>query len=443
MFAVTAHWSVRRSFGRPRARAFHRPASAIFARILAVLFVFAAAPASAAAWKGVSVRFFPDGKRLIETYSNGTVRISSAADGEEIHRFEASAVSVNAAAISHDGARAATASSDGVVTIWSTSDWSKTLSLAVGKPVTDVVFSPDDKVIASASYPDHTIRLWDAATGGKLFEIKAHKKRVNKIVFSRDGKLLASASEDQSAKLWDASNGREIASFALPDTSDAARTIAISADSQVLAAGNGFRTYAWDIASKALKYKSSGGFYALAFSPDGKRLALGQRNGIVLVDAATGKFQSSYQPEMSDLGGNIISADVSPDWQWFALLSDRNGWLYVNKIAEADYQQSKVDEEGAAEDAPRRDPLCVGAPCKDAKLASKDGCITVSNSTDKPIFVVADFGFKERNSFYVRPGETAKFQRLNACAGLINDFKSIDMTFAKDADVPAQAQKPP
>ena len=442
MFGITARWSVRRSFGCPHARGFHRPASAIIARISTVLFVFAAVPASAA-WKGVSVKFFPDGKRVIETYANGAVRISSAPDGEEIHRFEASSVSVNAAAISHDGARAATASSDGVVTIWSTSDWSKTLSLGVGKPVTDVVFSPDDKVIASASYPDQTIRLWDAATGGKLFEIKAHDKRINKIVFSRDGKLLASASEDQSAKLWDARDGREIATFALTGTSDPARTIAISADSKVLAAGNGFRTYAWDIASKALKFTASGGFYALAFSPDGKRLALGERNGIVLVDAATGKFQSSYAPEINGLGGNIISADVSADWQWFALLSDRDGWLYVNRIAEADILQAKVDEEGAAEDAPRRDPLCLGAPCKDAKLGSRDGCITVSNSTDKPIFVVADFGVKKGDSFYVRPGETATFQRLNACAGLINDFKSIDMTFANDADVPAQARKPP
>jgi WD40 repeat protein len=49
---------------------------------------------------------------------------------------------------------------------------------------------------------DGTIRLWDGATGDALGVVPAHASAVYAIDFSPDGLSLASASEDAKAILW-------------------------------------------------------------------------------------------------------------------------------------------------------------------------------------------------------------------------------------------------
>src|SRR5207237_711015 len=83
--------------------------------------------------------------------------------------------------------------------------------------------------------------------------------------------------------------------------------MAISPDGKLLAAGSAFGdAYLWDIAGNKLRPKlspapgqelsSALAAFALAFSPDGKRLAAGTMRKVVVWTAATGKVERALKP---------------------------------------------------------------------------------------------------------------------------------------------------
>ncbi|MCS6938528.1 MAG: PQQ-binding-like beta-propeller repeat protein [Roseiflexus sp.] len=125
--------------------------------------------------------------------------------------------------------------------------------------IRSLAFAPSGTLLASGS-TDQTVRIWDAATGQLLATLSGHTGFIGGVAFSPDGATLASASRDGSVRLWDVASGREISGFS-------------------------FRT-ALDPATN-LRYWATG----VAFSPDGKALAVGSTEGVVyLIDAATGQL---------------------------------------------------------------------------------------------------------------------------------------------------------
>jgi hypothetical protein len=75
--------------------------------------------------------------------------------------------------------------------------------------VSDVTFSPDGKCFASAS-SDGTIRVCDVATGGELQVIRGHEGEVLSVDFNPDGKRIVSGSKDETIRIWDATTGIEV-----------------------------------------------------------------------------------------------------------------------------------------------------------------------------------------------------------------------------------------
>jgi WD40 repeat protein len=141
--------------------------------------------------------------------------------------------------------------------------------------VTAVCFSPDGQQLASAG-EDQTVRVWNAATYRMVATLSGHEDGVSDVCFSPDSRRLASSSWDRTVRTWNVAGEPFRAAFAVlpaPSTPALLGNLGVSTSSQLLMlGGHGHRAH------------------AVAFSPDGSRLAsAGSRNTGVVCDAATGR----------------------------------------------------------------------------------------------------------------------------------------------------------
>jgi hypothetical protein len=105
------------------------------------------------------------------------------------------------------------------------------------------------------------------------------------VAFAQTSRRLASGGEDKLARVWDIATGRSLHVYPHRDPIDA---VALSPDGAVLAVGDRAQTvHFWEVAT-GLSLGSVGPFasqvVSLAFSPSGKKLAVGHGAGLQLLD---------------------------------------------------------------------------------------------------------------------------------------------------------------
>jgi WD40 repeat protein/serine/threonine protein kinase len=164
--------------------------------------------------------------------------------------------------------------------------------------VHSVVFTPDGKSLLTAS-EDRTVRAWDAATFRQTAEIGAgeHANDVWCVDVSPDGTLVVTASADPFARLFDLRSGKPLRTFA-HDAGRGLQCAHFSPDNRfVVTTSQGDGTIrVWDVRSGSPLYEPRRFESADAkprtgrFSPDGRFLLAGARNGTIGVwDAVTGR----------------------------------------------------------------------------------------------------------------------------------------------------------
>jgi WD40 repeat protein len=162
-----------------------------------------------------------------------------------------------------------------------------------------LAFGPGGKALAAAG-KDGTVKVLALATGRARRALSGPCSALVFIRLSQDGKALLAVHEDGAVVWWDWATGKEIAALRAPAW---VGSVALSQDGKTLAVGasepvqgeekmaaRGVRLY--DAKSGKERTSLQGApdvVSGLAFSPDGKYLAVGGRSSVGLWDTATGR----------------------------------------------------------------------------------------------------------------------------------------------------------
>jgi RNA polymerase sigma factor (sigma-70 family) len=156
--------------------------------------------------------------------------------------------------------------------------------------VQDLVFSPDDKYLAGAS-TDGTACVYEVATGKRRHEFRnGDKLWVYSVAFSPDAKTLASGGRDGRIRFWDLDTAKEVGHI---DHALSPVALAYTPDGKRLASAGGSAVHVWDVAGGRPAFTAPGHhsrLEAVVHSPTAGLLATaGEDHVILLWDTATGK----------------------------------------------------------------------------------------------------------------------------------------------------------
>ena len=316
-----------------------------------------------------SLAFGSEGKTLITTGGDGTLRIWDVASGKEIRRLgpkpgpdaghgrEKMAQlfmfrignSFSTLVISQDRNLLASATGSRELSLWdlNTGQKLRTLEPATVGSWRPVVFSPDGKTLV-AEERSRGVSLFDVESAKELRQLyKLDRGNLAEFAvgrhlgaFSPDGKWISWVEQivrpprTIRVKVWEVKTGEKVREIALPAPPD---LLALSPDGKTVVMGSGRGIISlWDWAKEKevlqLDEPDKVRHPALAFSSDSKLLALWNGTTIRLLEAATGKEMKSFS-DKPELGGAAALRFVtfrnpqvvfSPDGSRLAIGGDGN-----------------------------------------------------------------------------------------------------------------------
>jgi WD40 repeat protein len=224
-----------------------------------------------------------------------------------------------------------------------------------------IAFSPDSTAVVSGSR-DSTLRVWDARTGAERLVMTGHTECVNALMFAPDGQTIVSASNDGTLRVWDVLSGTKLR--VIHADSGNLYCVAFSPDGATIASGASKGTIQlWSATSGSLQHALEGpgvGVLSFAFSPDGKSIVSCDMSCSAWIwDATTGIKKRSLRED-------VLRVAYSPNGKSVAL-SLRDG---TTRIRDANAHATTH----SSTDGHQRRIFCVSF--------SPDGMLIASGSRD-------------------------------------------------------------
>lgn len=236
--------------------------------------------------------FSRDGKILGTGFDINGVWMTDAANGSTLRQLH-NGFSSSQVAFSPDGETAATGNSDGTVRLWDIKTGGELTALEMPGTdwITSLAYDPSGKLLAASQWTDKgTVYILDIEAKTLVHTIVLNNFLGNikdPFQFSPDGKIMAAAIKEEYkhlVRLWTADGAMQLVDLSIPDDY---RDMDFSPDGELLAVASMKAVTIWDASTHTLLYTLDQEFNdddtdtvaELAFTPDGRHLAVARKDG--------------------------------------------------------------------------------------------------------------------------------------------------------------------
>jgi RNA polymerase sigma factor (sigma-70 family) len=275
-----------------------------------------------------ALAFTPDSKTLVTVNHDRVLRVWDATEGKELRAFPGCSTNIHALAVAPDGKSAAFVNAGTTLRI---------IDLATGKDrvplpghlggVNAAAVARDGHTILTAGIYD-SIYIWDTATGKQVRSLGGDRLWTSTLALAPDGRLLYSLSSYGKLLVWDTTTGKVQQRLAGEYDGSKVGITAVSGDGKLLAAMSKNGIVLIEAASGKPIRTAAGlegrSCHGAGFARDGRALVVwtGDQD-IFILDVATGKVLKRYPFAGDDEKRLSYAAALSPDGRLLAFGSQR------------------------------------------------------------------------------------------------------------------------
>ncbi|KAL6790916.1 hypothetical protein J3E68DRAFT_443164 [Trichoderma sp. SZMC 28012] len=280
------------------------------------------------------IAYSPDGKLMVSGHWDGKICLWDAITGVQRRVLEGHSGEVISVSFSPNSSLLVSACDNEIVRFWNVITGTEVAKYWRRHQVRLVAFMPDGKRIIFTE-PLGSIYLWD------IVQKKTVSKRYGDVTISPDGKRIACGEGDNSKNIWllDTENGKPLqkSKYFHKDVT----SVAFSPDGKLLAVALSKNIEIWNVSTGTTRRISTKvAVRESLFSPDGKTIAIATYGAIQILNVASGKKWCELQDPKLSVGGPQRFA-FSPDGSAIASVSNGNGVA----VWDIRFQSKQVDSD--------------------------------------------------------------------------------------------------